>query len=832
MVKIPFKLFLILVFCSILFQANAQSVKGIVRNEKQEPLPFVNIYFKQLQTGTTSNFEGSYFFTTNPGTYDVVFSSVGFESQTIQIIVEDGITTENVWLKTSSQELDEIIIKSKRKDPAYEIIQSAIENKKKYFASIQSFKSQVYIKATEELDMKAKRKKKAAIIEFDEGGIDEPIDPFEAERQKKLNEVANLNMVEIQMELNYQYPDKFKEIRNGYKAYGNKSGLFIPHYSETDFNFYQNLVELKGIAETPVISPLSRTAILSYKYKLEDILHENGVVVYKIKVIPRKSGNSTCSGYIYINDQLWNINRLDFKLNKGGLKLYDSFRLKQDYEKLDSNTWIPYRQEFFYESKQGKAKTFKGNTVIRHSEFQKDFQFPPKFFNNEISVTTKEAYEQDSSFWKTTRPEKLTQLQHKAVSYRDSVEKVHNSKAYLDSVQAKYNEITLGEIFLHGVGFRNMSEKRDIYVNSLIELINFEVIGGLRLGPYISYFKRYKNGKLLSLNQTLTIGLRNMDVQGNMRGWYRYDPHKLASIDFSFGRSFASINAYDAYLNQLSVSNYILHDFLHLGHRIELLNGLYMRLSGSYHSRKSLENYNTRSFLNEIIEETEPVEFDPYNALITGIRFSFTPAQRYMTEPTQKLVLGSSFPTFSLFYKKGWNGVLSSDIDFDYVEFSIKQNLILGMFGNSNYSIQTGKFVNKKDLRFMDVRRFRESDPLLYSNPLHSFQQLDTSLVAEDLFYEVHYIHHFNGALINNLPLIKKLKIRVVAGAGAIWVKNGNYRYQEAFAGLERVFKIGARRRLRLGAYGVVADSNKRQPDTSFKISFDIIDTWKKEWNY
>ena len=143
-----------------------------------------------------------------------------------------------------------------------------------------------------------------------------------------------------------------------------------------------------------------------------------------------------------------------------------------------------------------------------------------------------------------------------------------------------------------------------------------------------------------------------------------------------------------------------------------------------------------------------------------------------------------------------------------------------------------GKFINNRDLREVDIKRFRQSDPILYSDPLNSFQILDRALNTSDLFFEFHHIHHFNGALINNIPFVKKTKIRVVAGAGAMYLPSEDFRYQEAFAGLERTFKVGARRRLRLGVYGVVAESNQDRPDANFKVSFDIIDTWKKDWSF
>ena len=203
-----------------------------------------------------------------------------------------------------------------------------------------------------------------------------------------------------------------------------------------------------------------------------------------------------------------------------------------------------------------------------------------------------------------------------------------------------------------------------------------------------------------------------------------------------------------------------------------------------------------------------------------------------MTEPSRKVILGSKYPTFSVNYRKGWDNVFGSDIDFDYVQFSIEHDLILGVFGNSKYTAKVGQYTNTADLRIVDLKRFRQSDPYLFSESLNSFQLLDTAFATTNLFFELHHIHHFNGALINNIPLIKLTKVRVVAGGGILWVQDNNFRHQEIFAGLERVFRLGARRRLRVGVYGVLAKSKGSKTDTGLKISFDLIDTWKRNWSF
>ena len=808
------------------------SISGYVQNENNEPVPYVNIYLKNQNTGTSTDSKGKYYLRLLPGEYDLVFSSVGYELYELNVIIGDSPLVKNIWLKPSSTELNQIIVKASKKDPAFDIIKKVIDNKKNL--QVNSLKSDVYIKAIEVLDEK-KRPQKEDIDDDKEivSLSSDSMDSFGEERIIEQNKLGSTNMVEINLTLNYEYPDNYKEERTGFKSYGNVAGLFLPRFSETDFNIYDNLIHIKGVTEIPVISPISRTSILSYTYKLEDIYREQNVQVYKIKIIPRKKGNATIKGHIYINDSLWNVNRLELEFNKGALKFYDAFRLKENYRPVKNDSlWISYRQEFNYETKQGRFKTFRGNTVIHYTNYQKDHAFPEEFFGNEVAVTTKEAYERDSSYWNSSRPEPLTIEEQEVVAYRDSIYSVTNSREYKDSIEAKYNKITAGDILYDGIGFRSHEKQQKISFSSLLSILDFSVIGGFRFGPYVSFFRRFDSGKLLSTNVGFNIGIKNADLQGQASLFYRYLPFQLGDIMIRGGRQFQSVNRFDAYLNQLKISNYILHDFGFLSHRIELFNGFYLHKSVEYSMRQSLVEYDRTSIINKVIDEDNPLLFQDYEALISNIRISYTPQQKYMREPTYKVVLGSAYPTFNLLHRKGWNGPLSSDIDFDYGELRINQDLILGIFGNSKYSLKLGKFFNKNDLKYVDLKRFRQSDPYLYSDPLNSFQLLDTSLMATDWFFEAHHIHHFNGALINNLPLIKKLRIGTVAGAGVLWIKESNYRHEEIFGGVERVFKLGARRRLRIGLYGVLGESNLAGFKKDWKISFDIIDTWNKNWNY
>lgn len=810
--------------------STAQGISGYIQDEHNNPIPYASVFIKELQTGTSSDAEGRFFINgIGIGLYHVIFSSVGYKTASYEITIKDrNVVQKNVWLETSKQELEEVVVRAKRKDPAYEIIQKVIEHKKKHLKQLNSSRSKVYVKAYEIVDVKKKVEGKQEIVSL-EGQSD---DPFEQEREEGKKKTPNINLLEMNLTLNYKYPFRYKEERTAVKSYGTKAGLYVPPFDQADFNFYRNLLEVKSLTESPVISPISKMSILSYKFKLEQVDTVDQQLVYKIKVTPRKSGNSTCSGYLYINDSIWNINKLDLSFHKGSLKLYDKFRIQQAYQPVADSLWIPYRQEFSYETKNGRRKVFRGNTVYHFSDFQINYQFPEKFFGNEVAITKQEAYKKDSSYWNSTRPEPLTVKEQEMIHHRDSIHAAHNTIEYKDSIEARYNKITLGELLFHGVGYRNYRKQRQYYFGSLTNLIGFEVIGGFRLGPYTSYWKRWESGRSIWTGGSLNIGLKNSDIQGNIQSRFLYAPMKVGSISVSGGRSFFSINPNDAYLNQLRRSNYILNDRFGVSHRREFFNGFYLVTGFNFARRLSASSFNSDTFIGDIIDDKEPLDFQDYSALTTELRISYTPKQRFMTEPKWKVVLGSKYPTFSLSHFKGWSGPFSSDVDFDQLEFSVNQKLTLGMLGNSEYKAKAGKFINTHTLRLIDQKRFRQSDPYLYSNPLESFQLLDTALVATNPYFEVHHIHHFNGALINNIPLVKKLRFGVVAGAGTLWVQESNYRHSEIFVGMERVFKFGARRRLRIGVYGVAAQSNNSSLKTDFKISFDLIDTWKRDWSY
>ena len=87
---IKFLLLSLLLIIGFSSQTFAQSITGKILNEDGEPIPYANVFVREAQAGTNSDEEGKYFMTLpTGGEYEIVFSSIGYESKSMEIVVGD-----------------------------------------------------------------------------------------------------------------------------------------------------------------------------------------------------------------------------------------------------------------------------------------------------------------------------------------------------------------------------------------------------------------------------------------------------------------------------------------------------------------------------------------------------------------------------------------------------------------------------------------------------------------------------------------------------------------------------------------------------------------------
>lgn len=813
-------LFMLLFQCAL---AAAQQYKifGKITNNKLEPLALVSVQVKNSRLGTLSSTDGAYALEVDAGKYELVYTIVGYAPQTIELVVQRN-TEQNVILTEDTKSLSEVVVRGRAKDRAEEIIRQVIQHKDAMMAAIGQYSCNMYIKAVQQDSSTPKVKKGKARIDTTH---------ISAESAA----MSRMAMAEVLLRLDYGGEQHIKEERQGVKKWGNTAGLFYLSATEGNFNFYNNLVKIPSLSQTPFLSPISYSGLVAYRYKTVRIQQAGKHKIYTISVRPTRMSNATVEGELDVSDSAWAVLHTRFKLPAYHVPEYDFFEVEQHYVPVGSKAFMLDRQQFTYYAKGGKSK-LSGQTTVRYSNYELNRVFGKKHFGNEISATALEAYEKDSSFWHQVRTEPLTPTELRFIRYKDSVYRATHTKQYLDSIDRKLNRVTFKKILFSGQTFFNREKERTWNLPPLVSLIQPFSFGGLRILPSVSYSKVYPSRKNLNVYANLSYGVRNKDLNGNIRFTRMYNPFNRGYYRIGVGRDFHYIFAGDAWINMLKRSNIYLNNYLSARHGLELANGLFLHADAEIALRRSVSNYKTvallDSTLGDILEDNKAIAFEPYNALYGTLILQYTPGQRYIREPREKVILGSKWPTFYTSWRKGISNVFSSKVDFDFLEFGMEQEIKLGLVGNSRYKVKSGTFLNKNKLELVDYQFQRRGDPLLFLNPDEAFQALDSTFPVFKRTYQAHYVHDFNGFFINRIPLLKNLRLREVAGGGFLFAPERNLRYVEAFTGIERVFKwpFNAGSKFKLGVYVVGSAANKFQNPLQFKIGVTSWDALRNRW--
>ena len=817
---------IITVFLTVFIFTNSSfaqyRVHGRITNTRLEPLAFVSVQLKDSRLGTTTKEDGTYELMLDQGKQDLVISMIGYKSQVITIIVQKAEYVQNVILEEEeAKNMSEIVVKGRAKDRSEEIIRNVIRNKENILAAPGAYSCEVYIKAIQE-DSSARKPKKGK-------------QPDSSLLKNQNADLTRMAMAEVVLKLDRKSAQQIREERIGITKRGMVESLFFLSTTEGDFNFYNNLVKTPVLSQTPFLSPVSYSGLIAYRYKLLKTEFRGTRKIYTISVKPGKLSNATVEGEITIVDSLWVILHTRFQFPSYHLPEYDFFEVEQNYEMVDGKAWMITRQAFTYFSKNNRAKK-SGQTIVAYRNFELNKEFDKNHFGTEVSITAQEAYEKDSSFWQTNRTEPLTPKETRFIRYRDSLYRATHTRAYLDSMDKVINKVTWKKLIFTGQSLNDHEKMRRWFFPSLPSIYQPIQFGGGRINLSAFYFRTFKSRKNLSVYTNVSYGLRNHDVNGGIRVTRMYNPFNRGYYGFYMRRNFEYIFSGDAWINMLKRSNMYLNNAFSIEHGLEIANGLHLYTSIETAFRQSLTGYKTNpnvdSAFGGFLGPNEVIEFEDYNAVYGNIRLQYTPKQRYIREPREKIILGSSWPTFYASFKKGLPGVMKSKVDFDYLEFGITQQVKLGLLGISNYTVRTGRFLTQKSLHQVDYKWQRRGDPFLLLNPNEAFQALDSTFAVFKQFYEGHYVHEFNGALLNKIPLFKKLKLREVGGAGFLFAPERSLRYVEAFAGIERVFKwpFDADSKFKLGVYVVGSAANKFNNPVLFKIGLTSWDKRNNKW--
>jgi hypothetical protein len=311
-------------------------------------------------------------------------------------------------------------------------------------------------------------------------------------------------------------------------------------------------------------------------------------------------------------------------------------------------------------------------------------------------------------------------------------------------------------------------------------------------------------------------------------------PKRFARISVKYSNKYSMVNNAATLVSLLGRGNFVNKTGYEATYRMELVNGLFMRTHAELLDYRSISGMKMDTWSGRIFGNYNiPQDFQPFRQFLLDVSLTYTPGQKYEMRPYSKVILGSKYPTFSAQFHAAIPKVAGSTLNFSFIELSAKQDIRLPLLGDAKWVVYAGKYLNTRNIRFIDYKFFRGADPLLFAPPMMFLQAMRETRTTTNEYLQAHYLQEFGRGVIDRIPLIKKLPIQLTGGASILALRDNAFFHAELYGGLLVPFRIRSQR-MRAGAYYVTAYSNDRQSALSgqVKIGVSFYDPIKRRWNY
>jgi hypothetical protein len=337
--------------------------------------------------GTVTNLNGSYLLSLSPGNYTIVFSYVGYRTDSVHVSLSSNIS-RYVALEPADIVLPEVVIVAE--DPAYAIIRVAIEKKHEWAKFLQSYEFKAFTRMTLYRDTSI-----AGITESYSNGY-------------------------------WRQGDTLTEIVTQKRETQNLPETKMVASVGKILNFTDDVIDLIGYK---FVGPIAENAFDYYKYKLLRTFRKNGGEVYEIQVIPGSRINPLFVGKIMIADSSYAVMGIDLRPNEAfNIPFTSELKLNfgQRYSLYDGRFWLPNDITMDVAAKIGFAVfsipkiVFSQTSVIY--DYRINSQIPDSIFRKGYLVIDSSTAKYDSTFWITHEVLPLTETEGNAYNTLDSTQ--------------------------------------------------------------------------------------------------------------------------------------------------------------------------------------------------------------------------------------------------------------------------------------------------------------------------------------------------------------------------------------------------------------------------
>ncbi|MGE0568691.1 MAG: DUF5686 family protein, partial [Bacteroidia bacterium] len=621
----------------------------------KEPLPFVPVVIKGVNTGAQTDFDGNFVIKSSKLGDSLIASYIGYKRSARKINKSLKVQEINIpMVEDAGFALDEIVV-TMGENPAHRIIRNAVKRREKNDrTNLDSYEYETYNKLEFDLNRIPKEMREKKIFKPISFVFDNVDSTFSAEKPS-----LPFFMVESLSDFYFtSNPEKRKEIIKASKITGveNSSISQVLGDMYQNINIYNNNVVAFN---KQIPSPLSENALFYYKFYLEDSAFEGQHYVYHLRFKPKRVQELSFTGNIWIADTTWGVKRLEMSLPKdANLNFINTANVIQEYTYIDS-TWMLKKDRLvvdFAPTKNsigfyGRKTTSYSNIVINKPKDKKFYEF------GDAIVVNDDATNKSDEFWAENRHDSLSSRELKIFKMIDTIQSLPIYKTWVDvfyMLVAGYKKVNNFEIGPYSslVSFNRVEGWRFRFGGRTSEMFS----KWYELNAYVAYGLKDEKWKYALGFKTFITKKPNRQLVGMS---YRSDYEILgqSTNGFSQDNVLASFFRVNPLTNLTRVNNAeawyerewfpgLISRFILVGRQFTPLgDNTYLRYDGEGRLKKVEHITNTEARVN--------------------IRFAWK--EKYVGDGFTRLSIGTIYPVIQLNYAKSLRYAFKGEYDYHKV---------------------------------------------------------------------------------------------------------------------------------------------------------------------
>ncbi|MGB0403188.1 MAG: DUF5686 family protein [Salibacteraceae bacterium] len=740
------------------FAVNLNAQKTIVSGkvidaETNQPLPFVNIAYKNSKIGTSTDLDGNYRIETYYPTDSLVASFIGYLPQSFKVR-KDESQSINFKLNTGQVNLNEVVIRPDKKavNPAHVILDQVIQNKKiNNKVKLDAYEYEVYNK-----------------VEFDLNNIDEKFmerkvwKPFKFifDNVDSTGEKPFLPVFMTESMSDYYYtrlPKRNKEIIKAVKVSGieNESVQQFLGDMYQNVNVYDNYIKLFNKS---FVSPVANMGKASYRYYLLDSANIDNHKCYKIKFIPKRDHELNFSGILWIADTSYAVKEIEATASKNAnINFVKDMYIHQQYNQVESEVWMLTRDNLIVDFNLAETTMgIYGKKTTTYKDFVINKPRSTEFFaegSNTVVLDSADGYSND--YWTKHRHEGLGATEAQVYQMVDTLNTIPAFRTYVDVIKI----VTTG-----------YKEFKKFELGPYFNLYSFNPVEGHRFRLGARTLKEFN--ETIRLRGFLAYGTKDtklkygagFDLFLNRKSWsmihvdYKYDIEQLGTSPNGAGQDNILASVFRSRpANQLNGIEEYSISWEHWW-REGFSNEISLKHRHLFSVGDGLKFQNVAE-TGEIVDEA----FLKFSEIEIKTRIGIR--EKFVLGGFDRYSLKSKYPILGVNATFGLKGVLGSEYEYQKVFLYGYDRIFINPIGYSDIVVGAGKIWGAVPFPVLELHNGNET--FFYQDL--AFNLMNFLEYASDEWVEASITHHFNGIFFNRVPLLRKLQWREVAHVKGVY---------------------------------------------------------------